>query len=368
MADFVRLWRKRHEVLEDLDALIEAANEAKDRECQAAINIQRVFRGARDRYAITLKARACVEIERVFRGHCGRERARAAREQRAATEESGVFQYYATVIQRAFKGYYSRTYVHDFFARKAYIESIKQKSEELRDQLSGHMEQQIEAEQDRAEAAARDEFKKVTQNLHHLLSTASTPGVYNPPYAQGMVPTAFNVPIEDHLRDGVKDLLRTQGLKRVRATTYTAQSRLSVQASSKYGVVEEHAKTEKRYSRLRHLSARPFVAGAKTKHKPIKPGVTLGTPYEEPWRVARSVRELQHLPEEKAKRVADQPFHTTVVNNRVFEEYERRKHSDSASFGSRRGMGSSRRSRARTTGALSTTKRSQTLASEHTPY
>ena len=274
-----------------------AANEAKDRECQAAINIQRVFRGARDRYAITLKAyacccrgsallcavvltpcapvpsslhcrRACVEIERVFRGHCGRERARAAREQRAATEESGVFQYYATVIQRAFKGYYSRKYVHDFFARKAYIESIKQKSEELRDQLSGHMEQQIEAEQDRAEAAARDEFKKVTQNLHHLLSTASTPGVYNPPYAQGMVPTAFNVPIEDHLRDGVKDLLRTQGLKRVRATTYTAQSRLSVQASSKYGVVEEHAKTEKRYSRLRHLSARPFVAGAKTKHKP----------------------------------------------------------------------------------------------------
>ena len=159
----------------------------------------------------------------------GRERARAARRERTSREESSVFHYYATVIQRVFNGYYSRKYIHDFFARKAYIESIKQKSQELRDQLSGHMEQQVELEQERAEAAARDEFKKVTQNLHHLLSTASTPGVYNPPYAQGMVPTAFNVPIEEHLRDGVKELFATQGLKRVKATTYAAESRLSVQ-------------------------------------------------------------------------------------------------------------------------------------------
>jgi len=212
---------------------------------------------------------ACCTIQRVYRGHLGRVKSGNAREERAMEQESSVYHYYATVIQRVFNGYYSRKYIHDFFARKAYIESIKEKSQQLREQLSGHMEKQIEvrhadrclvcprlqthagvericwrlacvfgllvvfnnmqAEQIRAEEAARDEFKKVTQNLHHLLSTKSTPGVYNPPYAQDMVPTAFDVPIEEHLREGVKEVFRTTGLRRVKPAPYTEASRLSVQ-------------------------------------------------------------------------------------------------------------------------------------------
>jgi len=39
----------------------------------------------------------------------------------------------------------------------------------------------------------------LASQLHHLISTQTTPGVYNPPYSES-VPTAFNVPIEQHLR------------------------------------------------------------------------------------------------------------------------------------------------------------------------
>lgn len=184
------------------------------------------------------------------------------------------------------------------------------------------------------------------------------------------------------------------------------------QASSKYGVVQQHNRTQKRYSRLRHLSAQPFVAGAKPKPLPyvlhvlhmaqaclltrvhvvhvvvcvspthrVKPSMSLGTPYEEPWRIARSTRELANLPSQKAKRVSEAPFHTSVVGNRLFEEYERsgrvlrggaatvgagggRSTAGSSRRGFRRTGGSLRG--ARTTGGLAHTKRSITLASEHT--
>lgn len=369
MADFVRLWRRRHEVCEELDALLESADSTRDAENMAALRIQRLFRGAFARGVIAEKAAACCQIQRVYRGHLGRVKAGKARSDRQAQQESSIFHYYATAIQRVFNGYYSRKYIHDFFARKAYIESIKQKSQQLREQLSGHMEKQIEEEEDRAEAAAREEFKKVTQGLHHLLSTKSTPGVYNPPYAAGMVPTAFDVPIEDHLREGARELLRTTGLRRVKPASYTEQSRLSVQASSKYGVVQEQARTQRRYNRLRHLSARPFLAGSKPKPKPVKPSMSLGTPYEEPWRIARSTRELANLPSQKAKRVTNAPFHTSVIGNRLFEEYERsgRLLRGGAATVQPRGPRHLAASRgARTTGGLSATKRSVTLASEHT--
>lgn len=345
--------------MDELEELLRVAEENAETERLAAVTVQRLYRGATARSIISTQAAACRTIQRVYRGHRGRVRANEAREDRAALEESSVYHYYATIIQRVFKGYYSRRYFHDFFARKAYIESIKKKSEELRQQLDGHMEAQIEKEQDRAEEQAREEFKKVTQNLHHLLSTASTPGVYNPPYVpEDMIPTAFDVPVEEHLRRGVKDFLKTNGLRRVKPSTYAARSRLSVQASSKYGVIEEEKRSTRHYSKLRHLSAEPFVAGSKPKPRPVPGGISLGVEYEEPWRLSRSVRELEHHPSQKAKRVDQKPFHTSVINNRLFEEYERGK--------SRRSKKSRRGRQARTGGLNDGTMRSMTLASEHT--
>lgn len=323
MAQFVKLWRRRHEVVSELEELLSEAKENAAPEREASVRIQKLFRGARTRAAISTQSGACQTIQRVFRGHQGRNLTNDARRARAAHEESSIYHYYATLIQRVFKGFYSRRYKHDFYARKAYIQSIKQKSEELRNQLSGHMETQIEKDEERAEREARDEFKKVTQNLHHLLSTASTPGVYNPPYAQDMVPTAFDIPIEEHLREGVKDFLKTQGLRRVKPASYASDTKLSVQASSKYDAVKEHERTQKHYGKLRQLSHRPFVAGSKPKPRPVEPSIATGVEFEEPWKLARSTRELEHHPTQKARRVASKPFHTSVINNRLFEDYER---------------------------------------------
>jgi hypothetical protein len=58
---------------------------------------------------------------------------------------------------------------------------------------------------------AEVEFQQLTQNFHHLVSTKAIPGIFNPPYAADVTqaPSAYGVPLETHLRVGVKKHLRS---------------------------------------------------------------------------------------------------------------------------------------------------------------
>ena len=113
-----------------------------------------------------------------------RTRAAAARADRLAAEELAVRDYMATLIQKSYRAFHSRRYVHDFYARQAYIARLKVKSEKMRKDLDTHRAEQLHAQALKAEEAARKEFTTVTQNFHHLVSTRSIPGVFNPPYAR----------------------------------------------------------------------------------------------------------------------------------------------------------------------------------------
>jgi hypothetical protein len=53
------------------------------------------------------------------------------------------------------------------------------------------------------ETQMRKEFDNLAGELHHLVSTKSISGVYNPPYSD-MLPRAFEKPIEQHLRDSCR--------------------------------------------------------------------------------------------------------------------------------------------------------------------
>ena len=69
----------------------------------------------------------------------------------------GFFHYQAHIIQKNFRGYYSRRYYHDFFARKAYINSIMNKSEALKQQLQEHREKLEKIQAAQRENDAREE-------------------------------------------------------------------------------------------------------------------------------------------------------------------------------------------------------------------
>ena len=83
----------------------------------------------------------------------------------------------------SYRGYYSRKYEHDFYARKAYLAHVSNKNEEVRMHLDNHHKEKLREEEIRQEECARTEFGELAQNLHHLSSTKTIPGVYNPPYS-----------------------------------------------------------------------------------------------------------------------------------------------------------------------------------------
>ena len=81
-------------------------------------------------------------ISRIFRGHMGRREASKANRGKMRKERMAVFHYHALLVQKYFRGFYSRRYYHDFFARKAYIQSVVVKSNALREKLAAQLEQQ----------------------------------------------------------------------------------------------------------------------------------------------------------------------------------------------------------------------------------
>ena len=300
-----------------------------------------LFSGQFIRSMVTRQRTAAIQVLRVYRGHRARTQARVKAAEVTKFREDAVFHYHvrptslsfsvsaflppelprttpslaprpltpllphlsfslsqAIIVQRSFRGYYSRTYYHDSRARKRYINSIEQKGEELRAALEQYHANQLQEAADRAEDEARAEFMQVTQNLHHLTSTAAVSGVYNSPYADP--PTANGIPIEDHLRAGVKDLLRTRGYTKrglvpdmaggKRVPVRPGASRLSIQASSKYEAVEDAEKMDKKLSRLSYSGPRDFRAGQRVPMPPYRRGINDGATFADPWKNPYLVR------------------------------------------------------------------------------
>jgi hypothetical protein len=343
-AHFYTVLKLRESVREELASRIDERNEKFHDEAAAAVAIERVHRGATVRGWKTGMVAASIQVQRVFRGYLGRNKAKAANAHRIKQARLGFFHYQASIVQKSFRGYYSRRYYHDFFARKAYIQEVIIKSEKLRTELANHRQKLLERDARSQEDRAREEFSRVTENLHHLLSTKCQPGIYNSPYLQGDVPTAFNIPVEDHLRMGIsqhlskKRALDTRGSSQsngsMRGGTsgsmtsgYSGgnggvrpRSRISVQAEGKFGEDVEARRIENKYSRLQRLDPKPFSAGTKSRLKGTGPGISQGTPYEELWKIARSSRDPAL--EDKTKRVSDKPFVSAMrKGGRAFDDH-----------------------------------------------
>ena len=174
---FTLLWSRRDATMEEWRVLQEAADLTREEERESCVRIQKLWRGQRIRAWVSVMRAACIEIERVFRGHLGRTRRDVLAKARTDYEELAVFHYHAVLCQRTFRGYYSRRYRHDFNARKAYIRSVVERGDALRERLEAARERQIVVEAEAAEREKQGAFTQIVQHLHHLVSTKSIPGV-----------------------------------------------------------------------------------------------------------------------------------------------------------------------------------------------
>jgi hypothetical protein len=144
------------------------------------------------------------EIQRVFRGHLGRLYVREKRREKWEAKELSFFTYLCIQLQKCFRGYYSRKYKHDQARRKQYCRMLIEQGELVRQNLQKYAEELAEVrmgacfvscqmcntpgdrpqrEESEMEKKKEEEFNKLAENLHHLVSTTRIPGVYKPvPY------------------------------------------------------------------------------------------------------------------------------------------------------------------------------------------
>ncbi|KAJ1460090.1 hypothetical protein M885DRAFT_478248 [Pelagophyceae sp. CCMP2097] len=327
------LWAARDETLAEWARLQADADAHRDVERESANSIQRLFRGQRVRAWISTMRAACVEIARVYRGHRGAVVARTRADARAQREEMAVFHYYAADCQRAFRGYYSRRYKHDFSARKAYIESVVAQGTLLRAQLAQQFSEQQSAEEAAAQQAKMAQFKLVTQQLHHLVSTKSIPGVYNSPYDQEAPICAMGVPVETHLCSGVKDLLKLRdyarpplgvdlnGTRRL-DLPFHADAFKSLQAASPYDAPLEAQRMAAKIGRVGFVGAADMQCGQRVKYAPYRRGVNEGSAYFDHWKNPYTKRGIPRTKEDLMISVSglgkapDVHFYTSVGGNR----------------------------------------------------
>ncbi len=143
---------------------------------------------------------AARNIQRVYRGYRGRQRASTHKQHKKDAEAKAYYDAMATVIQRVWRGVVSRGTKQNFFARKAYIQTVTATGLDLSAQIERDAEKRrVELAELTLSENAR-EFERVTSGLHHMLSTAAQPGFFRSPFGDSYHPTAFGVPIETHLK------------------------------------------------------------------------------------------------------------------------------------------------------------------------
>jgi hypothetical protein len=268
-----------------------------------------------------LKRTSGHKIQRFIRGHFARAKWTELVQRRDRLQEKMVFDYYAEQMQKIWRGHFSRRYKHDFWARKEYLEKIVSQGAALKEELDGYAAEQARADEERRAERREKEFKKVTRNLHHLLSTKSSPGIYNNPY-MAQSPKIGGVAVEDHLRAAVKDYLRENKLDRKKAYKPPKKLTSSIMAECSYDEERERARMETKFSRLKRMSTRSFRAGAKIKdseRESVRP-LNVGEPYIEPHEVQLTTKQLHER--NKEARVSDKPFIFSVPTGKNFADYD----------------------------------------------
>jgi len=376
MAHFPAMQRAKEEVFQKYFILTQAASDNIGKEVEAVTKIQSVFRASKIRRSWHAVVGATLMIQRAVRGWSGRRKARSLRWKRNRQLQSQFFHQSAVVVQRFFRGSWSRKHLHDFNGRKRYVEKCAKRGEWTNAYLNHEHREKLAVAKMEEERQMRHEFRSVAGEIHHLVSTKAIPGVYNPPYNDHL-PRAFEKPIEQHLRESLRVQLpralrrprracdrhtvsgprfgashiermadpagagppqdlpdrapctsrtastgrmqKVQGPFRSReqievANVKAANLYKTVQASTPYDAHEQDQKMQTKLSKMIRTSPDDFRAPGKLAERPPPSSVHASVPYlERPFELRNDYVELPKIRDKP-------PFYTAFPNNKNFEE------------------------------------------------
>ena len=127
---------------------------------------------------------------------------------RDAAVQRSFYDFLATIVQKVYRGHFSRRYKSDFAQRKRFLQGVVVKGEQLRVELDLYHRDLIVRQEEAANLERERQFEKIAYGLHHLVSTACSPGIFQSPYYQLLGSSCFGVPIEQHLKSAGKGTLR----------------------------------------------------------------------------------------------------------------------------------------------------------------
>lgn len=120
----------------------------------------------------------------------------------------------AVTIQRYYKGYNVRKYICNIAARHEYIAETSAAGEKLLTEAKLYNHQSIQYTQSINHTTHQHHINSITNNIHHLLSTTSQPGVFNHPY-NGFVQLDNGITVEQQIQQSFTH--KQQQLKRIRS-------------------------------------------------------------------------------------------------------------------------------------------------------
>lgn len=160
--------------------LLRDAKKNEETEKSAAITIQRYFRGYRERKFYLIYKYFLKNIKRQLQLLSSKYLLKKLKEQRVEELTFSYLSDHATKIQKVYRGYYSRKYVHDFYRRKQEILEIDKLTKEKYKNMMVEVESRRQKHLLYEQRIKEEKIEKVAKNLHHLVSTKAQKGVYNP--------------------------------------------------------------------------------------------------------------------------------------------------------------------------------------------
>ena len=133
MAKYLEKRQQRHrDIIDSYYLRLNEAEKFREMETNAAITIQKYWFNLKYKWKRQDENRACLMIQRIWRGYNGRCKFMNKKQEEDNYKQSKFFNEQARIIQKFYRGFYSRKYEHDFYARKAYLHHVQNKNEEVR--------------------------------------------------------------------------------------------------------------------------------------------------------------------------------------------------------------------------------------------
>ncbi|XP_072546628.1 spermatogenesis-associated protein 17 [Salminus brasiliensis] len=297
MARLVKLYSQIEQVKEEYFIRNRIAEENRQRENEAAIKIQSWFKGCRVRAYLSHIHRKATVIQKTWRGFTARQHFRERVKTAYFLMKMNFYNKMAVKIQQRWRGYYIRKYVHNYYARKKYLEALTKKNEQIRRELEDLAEHQRKERERHAMEKEEKEKYIQAQRLHFLLSTKQCPGVFNSPFRPG----------PDEME------LRLRRVKPVRTRSAPKETWPTNQQTSRFMHNEERLPP---IHKSPQGPFRPAVEVQQQRYRPLEPSL----------RMATSITALEEAREELRRqewrtRLIDHPFlpFSNAHQNRKYE-------------------------------------------------